>query len=200
MGACEISGTFKAHDWKTGINRIQQEAEEYYGTQDGYSGAENSCSFRYVGDFSNKTKSQIKKYIKDRMENMYKRDGEVIKVATIGYTIATTKYQADDKIPGWYRYMEQYIDKHRPATLLIGAGDWRCKVLGSGTIAEMKALAHRQLRSINYMQNVYIVTKNKKFIQCSADAKNYKKTTRKTDDKHLVLEYNEYAYYGWAAE
>ena len=71
MGACEVSGSFKDIDWKIGIEKIQRRDEDYYGHQDGYSGATNCVSFGFGGNHPElKTNKQISAYIRKRMENL----------------------------------------------------------------------------------------------------------------------------------
>ena len=92
MGGVAVGGTFVNSDWRQGIQKIQEDAREYYGDRDGYSGAENSCCFKYAGDKSDLTKKQLEKFIEDRMDSMYNRDGEVIRIGTKGYRLIKTTY------------------------------------------------------------------------------------------------------------
>jgi hypothetical protein len=67
MGACNGGGFFVDSDWRRGISIVQKEAEREHGVEDGYSGAANSCSFRYVGqklEFAKKTKTAEKELYK----------------------------------------------------------------------------------------------------------------------------------------
>lgn len=198
MGACDVGGTFKAYDWRSGIQRVIEDAEAYYGHQEGYSGAANSCSFSYKGDKSSLTKKELNAYIDSRMDNLGKRDGEVILVGIEGYDIIKTEYvpqTVDD--PLFIKRL--FVGQKGPALLLVY--DWRSnnyKIERAGTIAEMKALAHIRLRSENYEKNYTILTKKGKIV-CKGVVTNVKKTTRKTDEKNLILPIYKYMYYGWAA-
>lgn len=200
MGSCGIQGKFVAYDWKHGIQIVQNEAEEEYGYNDGYSGAANCVNFHYAGDLSCQTKSFITKYINNRMNNILdKREGEVILVGTQGYDIISTNYKEYPYCP---TYFLPYLKNHkRPAVLLRRTeNNDSVIVVGEGTIAEMKKLAHNQLRSCNYVNTLFDIIKKDKYICCSANIKRQKNTTKKTDDKYLVLERKEFIYYGWAPE
>lgn len=202
MGACDIGGTYKAYDWKIGIEEIQEQAEAYYGHQEGYSGAENCVDFRYVGDFSDKYKTakgrkELDKYIDARMSTLYKREGEIIKIGIEGYAIIKTKY-IERKVTDTY---ERYLYKvKRPSVLLEKSPyGFEYKIIAEGTVAELKEKAHNRLRQIKYSDDLYIVKKDKIYV-CTKDVKTQKNTTRRSDAKTLVLEIGKYRYYGWAPE
>ena len=202
MGACDIGGTYKAYDWKIGIEKIQEDAEAYYGHQEGYSGAANCVDFRYVGDFSEKYKTakgrkEIEKYIEDRMSKLYKRDGEVMKIATEGYAIIKTKYIEQDVTESYVRYL--YNIKKPSVLLERNSYGFGYKIIAEGTVSELKKKAHTRLRQITYRDDLYIIKKDKMYI-CTQDIKTQKNTTRRSDDKTLVLEIGKYRYYGWAPE
>lgn len=203
MGACGIGGTFKAYDWRDGIRRIKDEAEAEYG-YDSYNGAANNVDFSYGGDKSNLTARQLDKYIDDRMENLYKRSGEVIKVGSAGFNIITTEFIESDRRPAeldwvWNRVLPLLKAAKRPAVLVACDGNGNPKAYGAGTVSELKQKAHELLRSEYYRRYIYIVKKDK-CICCKGKVKQQAKTSRKTDAKTLVIELGLYRYFGWAPE
>ncbi len=203
MGACGISGQFKAYDWREGIRRVQEEAQSEYG-YDPYNGEANNVSFSYGGDKSNLTQKQLSAYIDDRMESLYKREGEVIKVDSVGFTIFTTEFVESTTKPSevswaWNSVVPLLKGAKRPAILIAFDGYGKPKAYGAGTVAELKQKAHELLRSEFYRRYMYIVKKDK-YICCKGKAKQQSKTTRKTDAKTLVVEQGLYRYYGWAPE
>ena len=202
MGGVAVGGTFVSGDWRQGIQKIQDEAREYYGDRDGYSGAENSCCFQYAGDKSDLTKKQLEKYIEDRMDRMYNRDGEIVRIGIKGYRLIKTTckeetmYSANhykDLFKGspFNAYLME--ESYKPGLLQKMSGR------NDGTLEEMKKAANLQLRHTNYAKPVYIVTKKKVYI-CWGDYKDVKTTTRRTDEKTYVMPMYEFRYYGWAAE
>ena len=91
MGACSVSGKFKDYNWEHGIRLIQEEAEAYYGHQDGYSGAENCCSFSFGGSCADMSKKDLDKFIDKRLDELYKGHGEVLKGKIVEYAIIETE-------------------------------------------------------------------------------------------------------------
>lgn len=203
MGSCSCMGTYKSYDWKSGINKVQDEYEEEYGRQEGYSGGPNCVNFCYGGDASKMSKTELNKYIQRRMDILNKRDGEILKIGTDGYDIITTIYKELKINNSFSKYLKgckrpAILLKETPFEYFKQTGE-RFQVVESGTIAEMKNLAHTKLRSCYYITVFYIVTKSK-VIECMGTVKKQAKTTRKTDEKTLVLERNIYRYFGWAPE
>lgn len=206
MGACNISGKFEDIDWKIGIEKIQREAEAYYGHQEGYSGAENSVDFVYNGIHHElKTRKQISAYIEERLHNMNKRDGEIICVGIDSYKIITTKF-AESKQATWHpaTFYDSVTVKSRPATLVRIYNDGSSiEAIAAGTVADMKKKAHECLRKNMYRYNCtyeIVCHRAKQILSCAADVKVVKATKKKTNDKYMVLPVYKYVYYGWAAE
>lgn len=222
MGACSVGGSFYSTDWRcgvgayfsrdretgkpvfkdltgmSGIDVLQEEASERYG-DDPYSGTIATCSFRYAGDLSAKKEKEVEKFIDDRMDKLYKRDGEVIRVATMGYIICTTDIsEVKFGLPFDSRY---YLKQARkgPAILLEEQGQGYYRIVEEGTIAELKKAAHECLRRHNYGTSYYIVGKSSAYF-CTYKGKFQAKTTRKSDDKNLIMPIYKFRYYGWAAE
>lgn len=199
MGGVAVGGTFVNSDWRQGIQKIQEDAREYYGDREGYSGAENSCCFKYAGDKSDLTKKQLEKFIEDRMDSMYNRDGEVIRIATKGYRLIKTTFKEETMYSANY-YKDLF--KGTSYTAFLMKESYRPgllqKIVG-GSFEEMKRAANVELRNTNYAQPLYIVTK-KKVYMCWGDYKDVKTTTRRTDEKTFVMPMYEFRYYGWAAE
>lgn len=200
MGAVSVGGQFKGYDWATGIRAIQEEAAAEYGHQDGYSGAENSCNFSYAGDKSHLKKSELNKFINDRLESLYKRSGEVICIGIDEYHIISTRYEEQKNT---FRHSEfeetRKLAKSKYAVIIL-SGRWGedCECIFKGTtLSECKNFVHKWLRNNYYKTTAYIVG-NKKVIRCDGDVKRCKKTKRVSDDKILVLPVKKFAYYGVA--
>ena len=220
MGACSIGGSFYSTDWEKGIgcrfgrNRetkkvefkefigmggieaIKEEARLEYG-DDSYNGSASTCSFYYGGDYSKE--KNIDKVIDEKMDRLGKRDGMVIKVETAGYIICTTDIvEMNYGLDFDTRY---YLKSARkgPAVLLEPLGYGRYRIVAEGTVADLKKDAHSMLRRNNYGTYYYIVGRSKTYY-CTYKGKFQTKTTRKSDDKNLVLPVNKYRYFGWAAE
>lgn len=200
MGACGISGTYRAYDWQSGIRRVQEEAEAYYGHQEGYSGAANSCSFYFKGNKFDVKEKELNKYIDERMDMLGKRDGEVLCLGVEGFDIIKTVIEPCNRNISDVDKKFLFKGIKNPALLLrYNYSRDFYEVVKTGTIAEMKVAAHEQLRKKNYSENYYILTK-KSMLSCKGDKKTVKKTTRKNDVKTLVLPIYKFIYYGWAAE
>lgn len=207
MGACGVGGTFKAYDWKEGIRRVQAEAEYEHGS-DYYNGAANNVEFSYAGDKSNLTKTQLNKFRKEIQEECYKRGGYVYKIGIEGYRIITTKFIEKNRNEGglsWVMNKNQekiwFMQYKRPCILVTTDKNGNGYCIGAGTIGELKVKAHELLRQCYYSKDFYIVRKNKDtYIDCRGLYKGQKTTSRRTDDKTLVLEVGKYEYFGVAPE
>ncbi len=205
MGAIGVGGTFEAYDWETGINQVQLEAKYEHGN-DSYSGGANNVIFCYVGDKSNLTKTQLRKFQEELEDKCDKRQGFVYKLEVKGYRIITTKYIEYPRNQGglgWVLHKDSeqlWFKKYKtPCILVVADEDGRGSCIAGGTISELKAKAHEYLRKHYYRKVCYIVRKNKDvYIECRGDYKDQKKTSRKTDAKTLVLEIGKYAYFGIA--
>lgn len=197
MGACNIGGTFSAYDWESGIESVQMEDEFEYGHRDGYSGASNSCCFRYIGDKSHLTKKELKKYVDERFKKLGTRDGEIIQIGILEYHLLKTKFEESFFNPEQFRYL---FKGQKANALLLGMDMFHqpTYIIASGNLVDMKKMAHNKLRGCNYSKEFYILTKQKMYT-CTYESKSVKRTTRKSDDKTLILPLYEYAYYGWAA-
>lgn len=205
MGASGVEGTFTAYDWEQGIKQVQAQAQYETGA-DYYSGGANNVNFSYVGDKSNLTKAQLRKFRDELIDNCAKRQGFVYKLGVETYRIITTKYieyPRDKGGLGWVLHKDSeqlWFKKYKtPCILVVADGDGRGSCIAGGTISELKAKAHEYLRKNYYNKVCYIVRKNKDvYIECRGDYKDQKKTSRKTDAKTLVLEIGKYAYFGIA--
>lgn len=193
MGGCSGGGSFKSTDWREGINKIIEEAEDYYGHQEGYSGAANSCEFRYLGDKSKLSKKELEKYIDGRMDMLGNGDGEVVNVGIVGYYVIKTKVEPARYLG--FDTREVTRGMQRPAILVEERHGYPRKI-AEGTQAELKQKVHQLLRSCNYNKTYYILTRKASYL-CSGDIKEYKTTKQKTTDKQLVLPVYKFEYYGW---
>lgn len=201
MGATGGSGKFLDWDWKNGISAVQQYARQVYGDEYGYSGAENSCSFSYKGEylsFGKKTKKaekELKEFIDKRLENLGNGCGEVIRVGLEGYNIFTTEIKEFDGLTDIdTRYYLKNMKKG-PAVLLRKVG-LSYDVVSEGTVSQLKSVAHQELRHYKYLNDFYIVSKYKIY-KCYGKRVFKQKTTRVTNDNILVLPLYSFVYYGW---
>lgn len=222
MGSCSVGGSFISTDWRRGIgvsfgkdrntgkrvfrgffdsgmNVIQDACRERYGENSCYSGSECTVDFRYVGDWSNLSKSEIDKKIKNKLDNMFKWDGEIAKISDEGFIVCKTKIEEVTSVP--FDKNAYFKQNHGDASAILveERDNGYCRYLNRGTVAKLKELAHRELRDKQYSVVCYIISRTKVY-QCSFDAQYYKTTKRKTDDKYLVLPLYNYVYYGWASE
>ena len=206
MGACNGGGTFIDSNWRRGIALVQEEAEREYGHRDGYSGAPNSCRFMYFGEKfeygknTKKAQKDLNDFIDKRMDMLGSGDGEIICIGIEYYGIISTEISETDWAPFDSRYYLKSMKKG-PAVLLepydyVGQG---MLVIAEGTIADLKKVAHKELRRSKYDKDLYIVGKTKNYV-CSGKIKQQKVTKRETDDKVLVLPFYKYLYYGWYRE
>ena len=206
MGTCSGGGSFIDSSWRRGIELIQQQAEEEYGHQEGYSGAPNSCNFRYYGEkfeFGKNTKKaqeEFRKFRELRMDNLGTGCGEIISVGIEYYGVISTEIKEEQWVTFDSRY---YLREARkgPAVLLkpYDFSSTRMKIVAEGTVADLKKIVHFELRKNKYEQEYYIVSKTKNYL-CTGKIKQQKTTQRQTDDKVLVLPFYKFIYYGWYRE
>lgn len=206
MGACSGSGSFVDSSWRRGIGLIQEEAEREYGHREGYSGAANSCSFRYLGEkleFAKDTKKaqkDLNEFIRMRMDNLGNGDGEVISLGVECYGIISTEIKEEN----WVTFDSRYYLKSakKGPAVLVQPMDGRSgymRVIAEGTVADLKKTAHSELRRNKYETDYYIVSRSKVYL-CTGKIKQQKKTQRQTDDKVMVLPFYKFIYYGWYRE
>ena len=203
MGACSGSGYFIDSSWRRGINAVQDDAEREYGHQEGYSGAPNSCYFRYLGEkleFGKNTKKateDLNKFIHSRLDRLGTGEGEIIATNLEYYGIISTDIQ---EVSYTHFDSRSYLRamKKGPAVLLKNNEGYLQKV-SEGTIADLKKEAHLELRRNKYEYDYYIVGKTKTYL-CTGKVKQQKKTQRVTDDKVMVLPFYKFVYYGWYRE
>ena len=206
MGACSGSGSFVDSSWRRGMRLIQEEAEREYGHQEGYSGAPNSCDFFYKGEKfefgkdTKKARKELNDFVRLRLDNLGTGDGEIISVGVEYYGIISTEIVEEN----WVSFDSRYYLKNAkkgPAVLLkpYSFGDNYMKVVAEGTVADLKKIAHSELRKEKYETDYYIVSKTKTYL-CTAKIKQQKKTQKQTDDKVMVLPFYKFIYYGWYRE
>lgn len=198
MGACWGSGTFVHSDWRQGIYEIQKSAEEYYGDQDGYSGAENSCSFSYLKDLSNKSEKELKKLMEDYMDKLDSGDGYVCNLGVDSYALYATKIISDVTAPFDTRAILKNMYKG-PCMLIRLDNMGNVHMVDEGTLVDLKYKVHIKLRRSNYLEEYYILSKKKSYY-CTYEKKVQKSTKRKTDENILVVPLKKYIYFGWFKE
>lgn len=209
MGACSGSGSFVNTSWRRGIEEIQRLAEEEYGTQEGYSGAENSCEFRYLGEYfeygkdTKKAKKDLNKFVESRLDRLGSGDGEVISVGSVGAVIYNTVIK---EVNGQGPFDTRWYLKNRkkgPAVcikeIITPTGYQKYSVVAEGTVAELKKKVHKYLRDDGYTFDYYILNTNKLYL-CTGEFVKVEKTKRTTNEKYLVLPLYRYVYYGWFRE
>ena len=196
MGACDVSGKFKDYSWKRGIRQIQDDAEAYYGHQEGYSGAENCCSFSFGGSCADMSKKELDKFIDKRMDELYKGHGEVLKGKIVEYAIIETEIVETLFLSFDSRSYLRNMKKG-PALLVKLLENGYPRLMKEGTVADLKKYAHRLLREDKYNYEYFIIGKTKTY-SCRGKVKYQKLTKKQTDEKHLVLPVYEFYYYGIA--
>lgn len=220
MGACGISGTFYSTDWHCGIGPrfsysyrtreeifdevrgsgifyIKEEASRMYG-DDPYSGSAATVDF-YLNkeDLSKKDEDFIEAYMKNRMGKLGKRDGEVVKIGESGFLICTPKIEPISRCNFDSLYYLRNMKKG-PAVLLeeyMG----QLRVVQEGTVADLKKEAIACMLYHKFNREYYIIGRSNNYL-CTCEPKYQKKTTRKSNDKTVVLPVYKWLYYGWAAE
>lgn len=198
MSACEVSGTYTAYDWLTGIHEVQEVAAYEHGT-DYYNGAANNVDFKYVGDKSGLSQKEQSELEETWINKLGKKQGVVFKVKTEGYKVITTGFEAVENHPLAENVrVKEYLKKYKEPAVLIRWNLMQANYVASGTIAEMKEKAHKMLCEHNFNICLYIVRRDGKVIVCTEEAKMYKTTTKKTNSKYLVLPVSTFRYVGWA--
>ena len=219
MGACGIGGTYYSTHWKNGIGvcfrydrknnnkmtfagfteggieAIQKQARQQYG-DDEYNGSASTCSFRYLGSWERE--KNIDACIEKEMERIGKWEGCVVKARDYGYLICTTDIKETEFVNFDARaYLKKA--KNGPAVLLQDLGDGRLHIINENTVAHLKRYVNVLMRAEQYQKNYYIVSRTKVY-SCTYNAKFQLKTTRRSDDKVLIVPVSEFRYFGWAAE
>lgn len=197
MGVAEFFHTFEHYDWRLGIKDLQEEAEEEYGHQQGYSGEINSMS---VSNFSVhrpnrtfKSMQDVWDYVEDRIEYIEKREGEVIDLGITGYSIAKAvvkEYHGNHNISS-----STLMGIKEPAVLLDEHGFVKAR----GTMAELKERGKQQVLKERFEHDYFIVGKNStRIFIITGEGKSVKKTSRQSDANTLVLPYHKFVVYGVA--
>ena len=175
MGACNIEGTYVSTDWKTGIEEVQKAYMEEHGYQEGYSGGPNCVSFTYKGDFTSLPKLSLRKYIHERMDVLGNREGEIVKIGNIGYSIRQAKIKDNGATPS---FLQRYLYKVKKPSVLLKFSLNCFTVIAEGSVRDMKALACEELRKAKYVGSYYIVKKDK-YWKCIGEQKKSKKDSKK---------------------
>lgn len=195
MGATDFSHKFKHYKWEVGVRELQEEATRTYGHKEGYSGAINSCSsfslHRPVVQLNNER--ELLDYVDKRLEHISKRDGEVIDLGIVGYSIA--KPIVSEYCGSIMLNPRTLIKLNRPAMLINGNGF----VVSTGTQAEMKEQGKRLVMKEKFEHDYYIVGKNtNKVLVVTGEGKIVKSTSKKSDYTQLVLPMHNFIVYGVA--
>lgn len=197
MGATSFMHRFTHHDWRMGVRELQRQAEEEYGHRQGYSGAINSCHhislhrpnrvFRDMKDVSD--------YVRGRLELLDKREGEVMDLGVIGFSIARPVVH---EFRGYFPYDPRLLrGRKEPAALLTVRGF----PLRYGTLGQLKTYGMELVLNEKFEHDYYIVSRNTDRVYVvTGEGRMVKSTTRKSGNGVLVLPYHEWVVYGWAAE
>lgn len=199
MGGHAGSGFYYNTNWKAGINKLQAEAEKYYGSQDGYSGGANSCSFVYMGEYPNFKEKDISNFIKKQLDLLSNGEGGVIQVGIHSYGVFSTSVTEVEYLPFDSKFILKRMTKGPAALVQCDKFSNKPYIVKEGTVVELKKKVHTFLRNNKYENNFYIVGKNKSFI-CTGQYKEVKKTKRITNDKIMVLPFYKFVYFGWYRE
>lgn len=197
MGACWVSGTYSSTDWKSGIRLIQEEAAEEYGHQDGYSGAENSCTFSYFGDMHTRSIEEVRAFLERQKEHLGSGQGGVVLIGNGGclYNILNIQERVSSD-----KRLLSYLTGRKPAVAVSESRMGSTKI-GEGTIADLKRLATEYLKKPATMENiVFIVSKNtdKMYVMSVRSKESDKKLTASNIISKSPI--YKYGYFGWCRE
>lgn len=195
MGGCSIQHTFEHYDWRIGVEDLKREAEEYYGHQEGYSGAINSCCISlHSPKCTLKSIKQAYDYAETRLEFLPNGDGECVRLGLKGYTIIKPVIEPYPRTKN-LNFEPENIDRHgKPAVLVSKSGSF----VSNGTLSEMKETAKNLLIRGNFKNDYFIVTKSKVF-KCTSEKKQVKTTKQQSNTNQVVLPRHTYVVYGWAS-
>lgn len=222
MGACSISGYFYSTDWKnglgpkilrnfktgkleigeifqSGIYPMKEEDRVIHG-DDPYSGTISTVSFSLSSTVIGKKNDKdefLDSYVEKRLNKLGKCDGEVTKVCDYGFIICTPEIKPINYCDFDRMYYLKNMKKG-PAVLLERDQSY-LRVVREGTLADLKKEAIQCTLHHKFTRDYYVIGKNNSFY-CGCDAKFQEKTTRKSNNKTLVLPVYKWLYYGWAAE
>jgi hypothetical protein len=124
MGACQFKARYGGKTVEEAYNRACQEAEEEYGTQDGYNGTISTThGFRDETELYKKSKfDDVSVYIRDRFESMGKRDCSAICVVAPIDNKNKTKSQVEHIVtPGTKKWVLKYVVYNDYNDQLIGS-------------------------------------------------------------------------------
>lgn len=195
MGANTFIHTFKHYDWRMGIRELQAEAERMYGHQEGYSGQINCVDdFRlHRPNRAFRNMNEVYDYVEERLERISKREGEVIDLGIEGYSIAKPVVR---EYYGFLNIDPRDLRNTKEPAILVNQ---RGFVEARGTVAELKERAKKLVMKQKFEFDYFIVGKNtNKIYIVTGEGKRVKSTTKKSDEKQLVLPYHHYIVYGVA--
>lgn len=196
MGAAWVTGTFIDTDWKRGIANIKSKADFEYGHQDGYSGAENSCTFKYDGDMTGKTVEEVKRFLELKESKLSTGMGGVVRLSLEGYAnyvLKTAESPVDTNLLS-------YITSDKPAAALkIKNGI--IVVIKEGTLNDLHDIAKSEIKRLgNKDIKIFLVSKRSKkqisYYLCGTISQN-KQTGDNVIDSIPIYKYG---YYGWCRE
>jgi hypothetical protein len=126
MGACQFKGRYGGKTAEEAYNRACEEAELEYGHQDGYNGTISTThGFRDETEMYGKSKfNDVSAYIRDRFENMGKRDCSAICVVKPVGNKNKTQSQVEHVVtPGTKKWVLKYVVQRGDHVI----GSWNTK-------------------------------------------------------------------------
>ena len=189
MGKMWFKGTFRALNWKQGVEELKRKTER---TQNEFLDAINSCNFTSKGGCYSMKPDEIEEFIEERKDKYLNiGQAEVLKNKVVEYAILTTDYQEVFTAP--FDTRPCLLNMVEGPAVLVNTKGYP---IGEGTITQLKKRVHNIMINENYEFNYYIVSKKKTYF-CTYKARYQKTTLKESNNKYLVLPVHEYIYYGW---
>lgn len=200
MGACWDTGLFVDTDWKIGIRKIQNQAEIEYGHQEGYSGAPNSCTYKYMGDYSTSTIEHVKQFMDKQAGRLPTGCGGVIKIGQSGYEIKKIVESKGDVALYNYYLVPQYLENSNAVAILVNNG--MPFKLGNGTVEQLKHKLIDALKKRFEPEDYGIIVgiRSKYYIKYSVESTRVATTNKITNNNIVVTPLNKYGYFGWCRD
>jgi len=201
MGMISFQNSTISSSAKEGYERLCNEARDYYGHQEGYSGAINStdglgrCYFKEKFNKTNEKKAQ--EIIDKELPKMYKRQCGYIVLEGVKWEITTIKKKNKKNNPKYQFKYNVYSD--------------RLGFLDSSPIASVDTKSEAWEKAIKHSLKTgeeCFIRKEQTLVKGSSlvgevviERKTYKtKPKRKLKTNQKLIKYNKYIYFGWAAD
>jgi hypothetical protein len=199
MASHTVGHSYEHYDWKMGLEDIKRQTLSEYGHQEGYSGQiHDVTNIRYLGTVNLKKPKDIDAYIDQRLDRLAKRQGEVISLGIIGYSIAQPVIK---EYRGHISADYTEVKSSRSPAILYQIDDEHhyLRKISEGSVAELKQRAKDKIMQCKFEFDYVIVGKNIAVpLLITGEGKMVKSTTKKSDHSKLVLPYHRFVVYGWA--